>query len=609
MTTKSTVLLAIFLLVFAWLGMGSPSQTLAQEFQVDTRIEYVFDNSGSARVVHSLTLENNTALTYAKSYTLAYDNLTLTGLKSESQNQSYLVEKEDRGNEILIKSIFPDNLVGKGAKREFSLSFTTTSLSQKTGEVWEISIPKLSNPDTYRNYLVIVAVPASWGKESYISPVPSQNYTKDQKRFYLFTKNQLTKGGVTAAYGEFQLFAFQLNYHLENPVNKRVYTEVALPPDTSWQKLYYEQIDPKPTDIRIDEDGNWLAKYLLDPRQRLEIKAVGTVQIFAKDRPLPFNSLPLGYNLQPTQYWPSDNAEIKSLAQHYSTPKDIYDFVVNRLHYDYTRVNPSVSRLGAASALANPDSAICMEYTDLFIAIARAANIPAREVNGYAYTENPQIQPLSLVSDVLHSWPEYWDSSRHLWIAIDPTWGSTTGGEDFFTKLDLRHFTFVNHGKSPVEPYPPGSYKLGANPQKDIYVSFGRLPDNREPIITLESKLASYWLINTEVIITVHNSGPTALYNQAAEIYYDQKLHQSYPITYLLPYTSTSLKLKVPLSFLGAKTPETLEVRLLNSTISLTKLKTIHIITSLIAAFILAAILVGMVFLYFKKHDRPNPTP
>ena len=135
-------------------------------------------------------------------------------------------------------------------------------------------------------------------------------------------------------------------------------------------------------------------------------------------------------------------------AKNLKTAKGIYDFVSTKLKYDYERVKPNVERLGAVNALNNPNSAICMEFTDLFIALARAAGIPAREVNGFAYTENPKIQPLSLVNDVLHAWPEYYDYEKGVWIPVDPTWASTTGGVDYFNKLDLRHFTFVMHGKS-----------------------------------------------------------------------------------------------------------------------------------------------------------------
>jgi transglutaminase-like putative cysteine protease len=61
------------------------------------------------------------------------------------------------------------------------------------------------------------------------------------------------------------------------------------------------------------------------------------------------------------------------------TPENIYKFVTNNLSYNYYRVKPDVERLGAKDALANPDEAICTEFTDLFITLARSAGIPARE--------------------------------------------------------------------------------------------------------------------------------------------------------------------------------------------------------------------------------------
>jgi len=124
-----------------------------------------------------------------------------------------------------------------------------------------------------------------------------------------------------------------------------------------------------------------------------------------------------------------------------------------------------------------------MEFTDMFIAIARAAGIPTREVQGYAYTQNERLRPLSLTlesGDILHAWPEYWDNERG-WIQVDPTWGSTSGGLDFFNKLDFNHITFVQRGLSPISPYPAGSFKSNGNQnKKDIDINFAvelpRLP-------------------------------------------------------------------------------------------------------------------------------------
>jgi hypothetical protein len=113
-----------------------------------------------------------------------------------------------------------------------------------------------------------------------------------------------------------------------------------------------------------------------------------------------------------------------------------------------------------------------MEFTDLFVAIARAAGIPAREAIGYAYTNNPDIRPLSLVLDVLHSWPEYYDREHRVWIPVDPTWGNTTGGVNYFDKLDFDHIVFAIHGISSTYPYPAGFYRENGKTGKSIDVVF-----------------------------------------------------------------------------------------------------------------------------------------
>ncbi len=63
---------------------------------------------------------------------------------------------------------------------------------------------------------------------------------------------------------------------------------------------------------------------------------------------------------------------------------------------------------------------------------------------------------MSLVKDVLHAWPEYYDESKKTWIMIDPTWGNTTHGMDYFSSLDFEHITFVIKGLSSTYPVPAG---------------------------------------------------------------------------------------------------------------------------------------------------------
>jgi hypothetical protein len=254
--------------------------------------------------------------------------------------------------------------------------------------------------------------------------------------------------------------------------------------------------------------------------------------------------------------------------------------------------------MGASMALENPSQAICMEYTDLFVALARAAGIPAREINGYAYTENPEIQPLSLVADVLHAWPEYWDNEKGVWVPVDPTWGSTTGGVDFFNKLDLRHFTFVIHGESSNRPYPPGSYKLGPNPQKDVFVNFGQLPQEKKTTPSLTAQASGMFpVLGSTIVVKVTNPGPSALYDLPIEILFDDDVENTYLVDELPPYASAEYSAKIPFSFLGTNTPENVTVLAAGSRVTVPTKKNQVIIYSLIAFFLLLFFIILMVLI------------
>ncbi len=574
------------------------------EFLVDSKVEYSIGENGKTSVKHEVSLENAFSSLYATSYTLSLENIDAQNIQAYYDDGTNLeIVTQKNGDRLNLKVNFPDAVVGKGKVRHFYVVYDNSSFAVRTGEVWEISIPRLSSGEAFRNYEVILKVPSSLGFEAYISPRPKESTENMEGRTYIFSKEDLIKTGVSAGFGQFQVFNFTLNYHLENPLNRKAETEIALPPDTAFQKVYIRTLNPQPSNVRIDEDGNWLAVYSLNARERVDVVASGEVQIFSSFRsfPKPTDEI-LSKNLKETDYWQVNDSEIKALAQELKTPRAIYDYVSQTLQYDYDRVRPNVDRLGALGALKNPMTAICMEFTDLFVAIARAAGIPAREVNGYAYTENPQIQPLGLVADVLHAWPEYWDAEKGVWVPIDPTWANTTGGVNFFDKLDLRHFTFVNHGVSDTKPYPPGSYKLGTNPQKDVFVSFGKLSLEKTsyPEVSATFRQGIPFL-NSNLHVNVKNPGPSAFYSIYPTVFFDsQEFYRDFDEV-LPPFGSYEMNVKVPFSFLGKNTPSVIKVSVDGTEVQVPTNKNKVITTSLLGLFIVFIILVILVLSKTKR--------
>ncbi len=515
------------------------------EFSTSILAQYTVNTSGNTLVSHTVTLINLFSTIHALSYSFILQGSAPTEIRAFENNVQLPLSTETAGSETKITVTFSQPVVGKGKERSFTIEYQDARVATKNGQVWEITIPKVEDIDKYDKYELSLLVPNTFGQPAYISPQPMNTTGHGEFIVHYFSKERLRESGVVAGYGSFQVFEFELAYHLRNPHRNLGETEVALPPDSAFQRVFYTSINPSPRTMRIDEDGNWLALYRLKSNETLDITAHGAVQLFATPQEFYPNTTPdLNRYLAPSTYWQTQDAQIAALAQELKTPREIYNYVVRTLSYDYSRVRENVERLGAAGVLANPQAAICMEFTDLFIALARAAGIPAREVNGYAYTENPQIQPLSLVADVLHAWPEYWDENREIWVPVDPTWGNTTGGVDFFSKLDLAHFAFVVHGKDPEQPYPAGSYKLAENPQKDVKVFFGSLPTGKtEASVALALAKPLIPFLPLRGILSAGNNGPTALYNLTPQISATtgRILEPPPNIAYLLPFTTQAL--------------------------------------------------------------------
>lgn len=506
-----------FLVVISYL-LFVTSAKAAAEFESGYNVRYQLLPNGRLTVNQEISLTNKLSSVYATRYSLILASEKIENITASDKLGPLKTEIQQKDSQTVINLVFNEQVVGTGKTYKFTISYEQADLAQKNGQVWEVFLPKPANPELITDYGLSLAVPLSFGELAFINPDPIEKKIENDLNIYRFSKNQLLNSGVSAAFGQFQIFDFVLNYHLENPNLVLGETEIALPPDTAFQQVSYKKILPEPLNVRIDPDGNWLASFRLKPAEKIDISVAGKVKIFAKNQERFFPPTPdnLEKNLISEEYWEANNPLIQNTAKNLKTPRAIYDFVVETLDYDFNRVNKEgIERKGALRALADPKGSICMEFTDLFIALARAAGIPAREINGYAYTTNPKLQPLNLVADILHSWPEYWNQQQKTWVPIDPTWGKTTGGLNYFDKTDLNHFAFAIHGESSSQPPPAGSYRRPSFLGKDVQVAFGRYEQEETPKIDIEFRLPKrlFWKKEVDGELIVKNSSPGAFYN------------------------------------------------------------------------------------------------
>lgn len=455
---KFLSVLFIFIFLFCF-TKGS----YATNFSTDYKVSYSISENAKTRVNFDITLTNTTAEYYASSYNIRVGFKNIANVKASDPDGAInpKVTKDTNGENIELN--FNKRVVGLNNKLNFSLAFDTDEVTNKNGSVWEVNVPGLSNQSEFSSFNVTISYPGFLGKPAFIKPDISNARIKANGNSLSFSKGDLGAGGISIAFGDYQIYSFDLTYHLENKNLFPVETEIALPLQTSYQDVSLEYIFPKPKNIYLDSDGNWMAKYNLSPSQNKEVKAKGHVKVYLNPKKKE-NREDASRYLSEERYWETQNPKIKSLSSDLKTPRGIYDYVVGNLNYDFSRVSEGKERLGAINTLNNPNSAVCLEFTDLFVTLARAAGIPAREVDGFAYTKNQNERPLSLVKDVLHAWPEYFDSNLDNWVMVDPTWGNTTNGIDYFDTFDFDHFAFVVKGKDSSYPIPAGGYKR----QQDI---------------------------------------------------------------------------------------------------------------------------------------------
>lgn len=511
----------LFWSLFLFLFVFKTPAIAEKDFSITENIEYLINSQGNAIVTHQVQIINNFSQIYPKEYQIDIEGLPLSDLTATDNQGNILSVFTTENNVSKIKLKFNDPHLGKDQVTAFKLSYRIQELAKNKGKTWEIALPQSIDTSLSKSQITL-KVPLEFGGLSF-SSISSSLVSNSSQQIISFQNNSSKK--ILIILGDYQLFNFTLDYYLKNPSDSPTESQIAIIPQTYSQSVLYESISPPPKTVTTDNDGNWLATYQLQGNEAIEIKAIGQVKTGLN---LSLKTDNLSPYLQEQPFWPISAPEIQNISKTLTTPRSIYDFVINNLDYNYDGIS-SAKRQGALGALQNPKNSLCTEFTDLFVTISRAKGIPAREIEGFAYSTNPKIKPLNIENDILHAWPEYYDQNKQSWKAIDPTWAKTTNGINYFDDLDLNHITFVIHGENSQLPPPPGSYKKPGE-AKSVKVEFAS-----EEIIA-EVSLPQISIENKKLVIK--NDNPNSQNNLQIDI---PKLKFSQIVTQILPYSQTSL--------------------------------------------------------------------
>ncbi len=516
----ASILLFFFASVLLTCGQAQVAQAQGTEnFYTALNSTYTIDAQGNTQVKHSFKIKNLTPEYYISRYSMKLGTDAVSNITVVSNKQTISPEINQTAGITEINIEFPDKLVGKDKVREFAITYSNPHISEVNGQTLETYLPRMNSEETYNEHKVSLVTPLMFGHPSRIKP---DNYTiKQDGQNFVLTYENLNKEGVSAIYGSQQIYNLNIKYHLNNPNSQPAVTQVSLPPDTPYQKIYYQQLEPRPEEIKVDSDGNWIATYNLPANNVVEVSIQATVLVSLEQIQPWLNIAPIPEHTSSQPFWEITQPEIMQLATQHQTPAAIYQYTTTTLSYTKEDLSQKFDRLGASKAIKEPDKATCQEFSDLFITLARANNIPSRRVTGYAHSNDPLLQPLSLVTDVLHAWPEYYDAEQQIWIPIDPTWGNTMQGIDYFNQFDLKHIVFAYNGKSSRYPLAAGDYKLPNQESKDITVEFGQTLPKAEAqfaINFIPKKLLGVFNLPSWYELIIENQTGQAWYDNQLQI-------------------------------------------------------------------------------------------
>jgi transglutaminase-like putative cysteine protease len=189
------------------------------------------------------------------------------------------------------------------------------------------------------------------------------------------------------------------------------------------QKILGIKYSPKPSRV-FRENGNRYAEFVFSrPRKRLKVEIDIKAELFRYDlftaRKSRGKRLSKGRGLKDflkeEKYIEKEHPQIQQIAKSIKGQteteivKNVYDYVIENMEY----VVQGEKDLGAVTAVQQKKGD-CSEYSDLFVAICRAKDIPARVATGYTVRFD-DVSPK-------HHWAEVY-LQKYGWVPFDPSWG------------------------------------------------------------------------------------------------------------------------------------------------------------------------------------------
>lgn len=439
---------AIFVLIFALVFAGKAPLVEAQlsGYYEKYEIKAVIENDRSINIQETLTYVNTAASSVKLTLTRTIPSNQVENIRIWDGSGQIDYEENVSGDNTRLT--FETNWISAGEHYTYYENYSILDMVYGSGVEYRVGLWSTTTETRYDNYTIILQGPA--GTYPFLTSPEADLVSTDPPTWRYSTvlgKNE-TFGGLRAKfYGHPAYYKVKLSHVFSNNTGSQTtglgLDTILLNNDIPWQFSSVVSSSLPVQTMYFDEDNNLHAIFdvgdIPPGGQKLQtIEILYEVDVYAPGIDSSdvgnISEVPatLSKYLQPDDKWESNNSFILQATQQavgtetnaYTAAEKISDYVVNSLNYEIQD-----RRQGGLWAASN-QKGDCSEYTDLSIAIARAAGIPARALYGWGYYEEENLRG--------HAWLEYYLPNVG-WVPADPTWAETSG--NYFAKLDPIHLT------------------------------------------------------------------------------------------------------------------------------------------------------------------------
>lgn len=364
-------------------------------------------------------------------------------------------------NKITIRTRYAGNFY-PGAQLQFKLNYKHPGLIYRNGALTEAYVHafgkdfKFELTNTVYTFNTKLKIPKSFENNYLLFPDPSTTDITNNELIFNYEQTKLINQFVYLQLGKTQYYEFELSQEILPTESKHTGLknryELIIPRNfkngTIDQQIFIRGINPKPTQIKLDNQGNVIGvfDFYTDVTDRITVRGYSQLKINSEDFKAKVGEIKdipremVNKYTKPAEFWEVDAPDIIQTAESipayennvYELTSSTYKFVVDSIDYSQVKRFGLNERNGALATL-NGGAAVCMEYSDLFLTLMRARKIPARAVFGYGY--DPQ---KGKDQQEAHQWVQvYMPGLEYNWVDVDVTWGE--GGTTLIGG-DLSHF-------------------------------------------------------------------------------------------------------------------------------------------------------------------------